>query len=108
MSRRRLNPRMVNAIEELKTMIRERYPDAQFEVTRDPDDSRSILLETIVDIDETEDVLDLVLNRVLDLQAEDRLPIHVIPMWPRERTIAEFKRSRAAQSSLEKTTSAVP
>jgi len=99
---------MTNAIEELKTMIRGRYPDAQFEVKRAGDDPRSILLETTVDIDEPEDVLDLVIDRVIDLQIEERLPIHVIPLQPIERVVADLKQTNAhLRVATEKTTGAV-
>jgi hypothetical protein len=65
-----------------------RYPDAQFEVTRGIDDPRAIHLTATADIKETDDLVDLVIDRLLELQVEERLPIHVIPIRAKERTPA--------------------
>jgi hypothetical protein len=80
--------RMTSAIDELVARIKARYPDAQFEVSHGVDEPESIHLTTIVDINETEDIVDLVIDRLLELQIEERLPIHVIPLRPVERVIA--------------------
>jgi hypothetical protein len=94
---------MAAAIEELKTMITEHYPDAQFSIERAPDEPKSIHLVPTVDIDDAGDVADLVLNRVLDFQ-DQGLRLHVIPIRPIERVIADLKRSGVyAQLMAEKT-----
>jgi hypothetical protein len=82
-----LDPRLTSALNELTTTIRARYPDAQFEVASGVDDPGSIHLTTTVDIKETEDIIDLVIDCLLELQVEEQLPIHVIPLRPLERTI---------------------
>lgn len=87
----RLAPQMAKAIVELMTIIGERYPDAQFSVTPGIDDPESVHLTTTVDIDETEDVLDLVIDRLLELQVDEQLPIHVIPLRPIERVLAAMR-----------------
>jgi hypothetical protein len=84
----KLAPRMQRALEELKGLVRERYPDATFRVTRSPEDPRSIHLMTTVDVEDTDAVLDVLIDRVMELQIEERLPIHVIPVRPRERVLA--------------------
>jgi hypothetical protein len=84
-----LEPRIVQALNELTILIRTRYPDAQFEIGRGMDDAEAIHLTTTVDIEEPEDVVDLVIDRLLELQVDERLPIHVIPLRPPERVIVE-------------------
>lgn len=83
-----LNPRIVSALNELTALIRTHYPDAQFEVMRGVDDPEAIHLTTTVDIEEPEDVVDLVIDRLLELQVEERVPIHIIPIRPMARVFA--------------------
>lgn len=82
------DPRLTNAVEELQTLIRRRYPDAQFEVLRDVDEPTGIHLATTVDYEDPDEVLDVVMDRLLELQVEERLPIHVLPLLPFERLVA--------------------
>ncbi len=84
----RLAPRMQRAIEELKGLVRQHYPDASFRVTRSPEDRRVIDLMATVDVPDTDAVMDVVVDRVMQFQIEDRLPLHVIPVRPRERALA--------------------
>jgi hypothetical protein len=92
----KLAPRMQQAIEELKGLVRERYPEATFRVTRSPEDPRSIHLMTTVDVPDTTEVVDAVLDRVLDMQIEEKLPVHVIPVRPRERVLAMLRAEQEA------------
>jgi hypothetical protein len=75
-----LDQRVRLALDELSSTILLRYPDAQFEVKRGGDDPASIYLLARVDIQETEDILDLVIDRLLELQIEEQIPIHVLPL----------------------------
>lgn len=70
------------AIEILKGLIQAKYPQATFEISDAPDDPGDIDLWTIVDVEDPEEVLDLVMERLLDYQVERRIPIHVIPVRP--------------------------
>jgi hypothetical protein len=79
------NPQVEHALDELKTMIRQRYPQAQFRVNRGQDDPAAIHLTAIVDVEDTEEVVDLVIDREMELQIDDGLPIFVIPVQPIER-----------------------
>jgi|SRR5437879_178917 len=79
------------AIRELKTLIQARWPSATFAVSRGEDNAEAVHLNTTVDVDDTDDVLDLVMNRLLELQIDDGLPIHVIPIRPLERVLAELR-----------------
>ncbi len=79
------SPQVQQAIMELQHMIAERWPEASFIVSRG-EDPEGIYLDVIVDIEDPDEVMDLVVDRLLELQVEDRLPIHVIPLQPRERS----------------------
>jgi hypothetical protein len=86
-----LSPQMESAIKELKAMILARFPDAQFNVAPAIDEPESIHIITTVDVDDTEEVLDLVIDRVIDLIVEEGIPVHVIPVRPLERVLAKMK-----------------
>jgi hypothetical protein len=91
MSRRQLDAlakSIVLAIDELKAMISTHYPNAQFEVAHAVDEAENVHLTVTVDIDDPEELLDLVMDRLLEFQIEERIPIHVIPLRPVERVLA--------------------
>ena len=81
-----------NAIAELSALIRLSYPDATFavEAGSDPDD---IYLIATVDLEDTDEVVDAYIDRLLDLQVVDGLPLHVLPVRPPHR-IAAMPRAR--------------
>ena len=80
----RLTAKMQGAVGELEELIRGRYPDASFRVVRSPDDGRSVHLLATVDVEDRDEVMDLVVDRVMQLQIEDGLPLHVVPVRTRE------------------------
>lgn len=85
------------ALTELRQILREHYPDAKFQVRRGIDDPESIHLVTTVDVEDTDTVLDVVIDRLMELQVEEGLPIiHVIPIRPIERVMALSKRAEKA------------
>lgn len=100
-----LDPRVQAAIEELHGTIVERYPNATFEVARDQDEPENVDLITTVDLDDPDEVLDLVIDRLVGLQVEDRIPVHVIPIRTPERILAAMRAEPRAQRPLEKTLS---
>jgi len=61
----RLRPCMQAAVEDLKSLVQQRYPEATFQVRRSPEDPKSIYLWTTVDVPDTTAVVDTVLDRVL-------------------------------------------
>ncbi len=81
-------PRMQDAIAELKELVRSRYPDATFEVFPSSN-VNGVYMRIIVDIDEPWDVSDFILARVVDMQLDEELPIYPIPERPRRWIIAE-------------------
>jgi hypothetical protein len=71
--------RIKEAAEELKTIIRDRYPDAQFRLARAHDDRDAWVLWTYVHIDDPDDVNDLVRDRERHMLVEEHIPIYVVP-----------------------------
>lgn len=80
-----LDAREQQAVEELQGLIQQHYPSATFVVQRGQDDPAAIHLVATVDLDDTDAVLDLVLERMMELQIEENLPVFVIPVRPAER-----------------------
>ena len=79
---------MQRAVDELRSMIQEQYPSATFRVGPSPEDPAVIHLTATVDVEDTDAVLDVVNDRMREIQIEDRLPLFVIPVRPAERVIA--------------------
>jgi hypothetical protein len=95
-----LEPKMQAAVDEIEALILQHYPTAQFSVGRDPEGSKAIHLTAIMDLDEPDEVLDLVLDRTVDLLVEDDLPIYVIPVRTPERRAAMHARTSVIGSAL--------
>ncbi len=91
-----LDSRTEKAVEELKGMIRRHYPDAEFRLGANPEDSAITELVTIVDADDTDQVLDVVVDRQMELQINEDLPIFVVTErpWKRVRQILEEARAK--------------
>ncbi|SRR6266540_603419 len=92
-----LDPRVQRAVEELEGTIAKHHPTSTFEVSRGHDEPDNVHLTAIVDVEDTDQVLDLVIDRVVELQVEERIPVHVIPIRTPERVLADM-RSRAEGS----------
>lgn len=91
---RGLDPRMEQALAELKDMVRRRYPAATFEVAPGQDEADAVHLIATVDVEDPDEVLDVVIDRVLELQIEEGLPVHLIPIRPLEREVQELRARR--------------
>lgn len=87
------------AVSELKAVISARFPEATFALGHSEDDPAAIHLYTTVDVEDTDEVVDLVIDRVLDFQLERSIPIHVIPLRPMSRAVREL-RGRVPRSAL--------
>ncbi len=91
----RLTPRMEAAVNELRAKITERFPQASF-VVEEGYDPEGIYLVTTVDIADTNEVTDLIGDRLVELQVEEGLSIYVTPLQPVERVLAELRQREAA------------
>jgi hypothetical protein len=89
-----LTPRMQRALSELQAVIQRRYPTTTFAVGLGEDDPEAVHLVATVDLDDPDEVLDLVIERVLELQLEEELPLHVIPVRTPERA-EQMRRAQA-------------
>jgi hypothetical protein len=79
----RLPRTMQRAIAELEGLIVSHFPEARFQVERSPESARIVHLTTTVDVPDLDLVIDTVIDRMLELQTEERVPIYVIPVRPR-------------------------
>ncbi len=91
------DPRIQEAVEELRRLIAGRYPDARFDVF-ERDDPEGVRLRATVDIEDTDEVMDVVLDALYDIQVERGLPVYVVTEQPLPR-VAEQLRARARRTS---------
>jgi hypothetical protein len=91
----RLSPRLEEAVHELKGLITARFPQAAF-VVEEGCDPEGIYLVTTVDIADTDEVIELVGDRLVALQVEEGLPVYVTPLRPIERVVAELRERETA------------
>lgn len=82
--------RMDSAVAEIKSLILTHFPDATFEIGlgEDPDGT---WMTVTVDIEDTDEVVDAIVDRLLDMQVEEGIPHYVIPVRPIERIMAELR-----------------
>ncbi len=66
------------AVAEITALILARYPAAKFHVYWG-DDPTGLHIQPAVDIDDFDEVLNVVIERLLQLQIDDGLPIWVLP-----------------------------
>jgi hypothetical protein len=84
-------PRIREAIDELEGMIVERFPQATF-VVQEGDDPPGIYLLATVDIDDTDEVVDIIGDRLVDLEVHEELPLYFVPLRPIERVMEEIRK----------------
>ena len=90
------DPRIDTIVSELQRKVIQEFPAATFEVFQG-DDPQGTYLRATVDVDDPEEVTDLVIDRLLDLQVEERLPLYFIAARPVERTPTESEPRRPAR-----------
>lgn len=73
------DPRVMAALSELTAIIRERYPSATFSVSHG-EDPEGVYLTATVDIEDTDAVVDLVIDRLVTMQVEESLPVYLAPI----------------------------
>ena len=76
------DPRIGRALNELADLVRGEYPEATFTVVPAEDDAAIIHLVARVDVEDPEDVANLIMDRMLEMQIEEELPIYFIPLEP--------------------------
>ncbi len=94
-----VTPRAQAALDELRAMIAAAFPKATFTVQTGHDPS-GIYLVASVDIEDTDDVVDVIGDRLLEMQVDEGLPIYVVPLQPLERVMAEMRRQAESSRSI--------
>jgi hypothetical protein len=90
--------KMKSAVSELQELIFSRYPSTTFTVG-EVEDPNGVYMRAIVDVDDTDEVTEVFIDRMIDLQVEDGLPIYVVPVRTPER-IAAHRRQLEARSHV--------
>jgi hypothetical protein len=90
------DPRVLAAVNELEELVRSRYPEASFRMGRGQDDPEAVYIYATVDLEDTEPVVDLVIERELEL-LEEGLPVQVIPLRTPERNAAIWREQERAR-----------
>jgi hypothetical protein len=91
----RLTPRMKEALDELKGLITARFPQAAF-VVEEGFDPEGVYLITTVDIADTDEVIAVIGDRLVELQVDEGLPVYVTPLRPIDRVVAELRNRKTA------------
>ena len=81
------DPQIDAAIAELQQLISARFPDAVFAVAPG-EDPGSVHLVATVDVEDTEEVIDVVIDRLVSLHVDERVPVYVVAVRPLERVVA--------------------
>jgi hypothetical protein len=83
-----LDPARQKAVTERTSMVQQRYPTASFAVGPGEGDPVVTHITTTVDIDDAGEVVDLVIDRMLELQIDEGVPVYAIPIRTPERVVA--------------------
>ena len=79
-----LTPHIQMAVAELQALIQASYPAATFQVTQGEDPVGTYVI-AMVDVDDTDIVVDIFIERLLELQIEDSLSVYMVPVRLLER-----------------------
>ncbi|MBA3450024.1 MAG: hypothetical protein H0T18_02290 [Chloroflexia bacterium] len=82
--------RMDAAIAEIKELILTHFTGATFDVglSDDPDGTS---MTVTVDVEDTDDVVDVIVERSLEMQVDEGIPLYVVPVRPIERIMADLR-----------------
>jgi hypothetical protein len=100
------DPRIIDAIKEFTGTIEKHFPVAEFG-TYIGDDPVGVYLRAVVDIDDPDEVVDLIVDRLITLQVDEELPFYVIPVRTPERAAAVRAQNRRSWFSSEHLLSAI-
>ncbi len=81
-----LTARLQGAVDELQHLIRQLDPLATFQVVPGEDPTGTYLLAT-VDVEDTELVMDVYMERLLTFQIDEGLPLYVLPLRSRRQAM---------------------
>lgn len=87
--------KLQRAVEELKALVSTDYPTATFEVSDGEDPEGTYLLAT-VDVEDTDEVMDKVIDRLVTLQVDEELPLYFLALPTPERNLQRLQAAKAA------------
>lgn len=94
------DPRVQAALSHLQALLEAHFPQATFMIVRG-DDPEGVYLVVTVDVEDTDAVLDVVIDDLFHLQVEELLPIYVMPALPLSRVAARVDaRAKRSEASL--------
>jgi len=91
-----LSPAMQAAIGEMRERISAGFPGATFVVGPGEDPAGTYLVAT-VDMEDTDEVVDLFRDRIVDLQVDEGLPLYVVVLRTPARVMQAVRELRAAR-----------
>jgi hypothetical protein len=95
------DPRIQAAVKELSALLLSRFPSASLNVVHRGDPNGIYIIAT-VDIDDPDEVIEAVLPRMVDMQADEGLPVYVVPEWPLHRIREQLRQVREQRTQAEK------
>ena len=90
------DPRIQDAVGELRALIAMRYPTATFAVF-ERDDPEGVRLCATVDVEDTDEVVETAIEKLTELQTERELPIYLLVEQSLERVAEQLQARRAPQ-----------
>ena len=85
-------------MDELEALISSRYPTASYQRSHGEDPEGEYLTAT-VDVEDTDEVVDLIIDRMLEMQIAEGLPVYVIPIRPIQRALAALRERGSAAAT---------
>ncbi|MBA2519732.1 MAG: hypothetical protein H0V24_08700 [Chloroflexia bacterium] len=78
---REISPQEQTALDDFERLIHARYPDATFDVSvgGEPD---GVYLTVTVDLEDSGEVIDHILDRLLEVHIDEGLPVYVVTARP--------------------------
>ena len=101
------DPRIDRALSGLEELVRSHFPQAVFDVSHGDDPPGTYLWAT-VDVEDTDDVMNVVVDRLLEIQVDDQLPIYFVPQQPAARCLANIHRPHSLPASAYEKTIPTP
>lgn len=74
--------RLRDGIVEMKRLILAAFPEARFSIELGEDPAGTYLIAT-VDVEDTDEVIDVFIDRLVQLQVDEGLRLHVLPLTAR-------------------------
>ena len=91
-----IDSQMQKALDELRWMIQSRWSETTFFVSYG-DDPEGVYLDAIVDVEDTDLVMDAIIDRLITMQVDEKLPIYVIVGQSLQRMVTALKSYRQLQ-----------